>query len=150
MMSVDRVDAAAGAQLAAAAHNITKRYGKTVALNDVGIEIRDGESHALVGRNGAGKSTLVSILTGLQAPDAGEVTFNGQPAPALGDRDGWRRNVACVYQRSTIMPALSVAENLFINRQGNGLISWSRMRRQATEVLESFDVRVDVTTPPRT
>jgi len=55
--------------------------------------------------------------------------------------------VACVYQRSTIMPALSVAENLFINRQGNGLISWSRMRRQAAEVLESFDVHVDVTTP---
>jgi simple sugar transport system ATP-binding protein len=148
MMSSGRQgDAAVGGQLAAAAHNITKRYGRTVALDGVGIEIHDGESHALVGRNGAGKSTLVSILTGLQAPDSGEVTFGGRRAPALSDRDGWRRNVACVYQRSTIMPALSVAENLFINRQGRTLISWSRMRGQAAELLESFDVKVDVTTP---
>jgi simple sugar transport system ATP-binding protein len=140
-------EAAASGTLAAAARNITKRYGKTVALDDVGIEIRDGESHALVGRNGAGKSTLVSILTGLQAADSGEVTFSGQPAPALSDREGWRRNVACVYQRSTIMPALSVAENLFINRQGKTLISWSKMRRQSAELLEPFGVDVDVTKP---
>ncbi|MFB9305537.1 sugar ABC transporter ATP-binding protein [Kibdelosporangium philippinense] len=139
--------AAASTELAAAARNITKRYGKTVALNDVGIEIRDGESHALVGRNGAGKSTLVSILTGLQAPDSGEVSFYGKPSPALSDREGWRHNVACVYQKSTIMPALSVAENLFINRQGKGLISWSKLRKQAAELLEPFDVKVDVTTP---
>jgi simple sugar transport system ATP-binding protein len=147
MMSSVSQSGAASAQLAAAARNVTKRFGRTVALNDVGIEIRDGESHALVGRNGAGKSTLVSILTGLQSPDSGEVTFGGQPAPSLSDRDGWRKHVACVYQRSTIMPALSVAENLFINRQGRTLISWSRMRKQAAELLESFGVDVDVTTP---
>ncbi|MEV4312452.1 sugar ABC transporter ATP-binding protein [Actinocrispum sp. NPDC049592] len=148
MMSLSEQNAsAAGVKLAAEARNITKRFGRTVALNDVGIEIHDGESHALVGRNGAGKSTLVSILTGLQAPDSGEVTFGGVAAPTLSDRDGWRHNVACVYQRSTIMPALSVAENLFINRQGRTLISWSRMRRQAAELLESFDVNVDVTLP---
>jgi simple sugar transport system ATP-binding protein len=147
MMSSEASQAAAGGSLAAAARNVTKRFGRTVALNDVGIEIRDGESHALVGRNGAGKSTLVSILTGLQAPDSGEVSFFGQPAPALSDRDGWRRNVACVYQRSTIMPALSVAENLFINRQGKTLISWSKMRKQSAELLEAFDVNVDVTKP---
>jgi simple sugar transport system ATP-binding protein len=147
MMSSEPKTAAAGVQLAAAARNVTKTFGRTVALNDVGIEIHDGESHALVGRNGAGKSTLVSILTGLQAPDSGVVTFGGERAPALSDRDGWRRNVACVYQRSTIMPALSVAENLFINRQGRMLISWNAMRRKAAEVLESFDVKVDVTIP---
>lgn len=138
---------AASEGLAAVARNVTKRYGRTVALDDVGIEIKDGESHALVGRNGAGKSTLVSILTGLQAADSGEVSFFGKPAPALSDREGWRRNVACVYQRSTIMPALSVAENLFINRQGKRLISWSKMRRQAGELLEPFGVDVDVNTP---
>ncbi|NRN64145.1 ATPase component of ABC-type sugar transport system [Kibdelosporangium sp. 4NS15] len=138
---------AAGVRLAAVARDVTKRFGRTVALDDVGIEIRDGESHALVGRNGAGKSTLVSILTGLQAADSGEVSFFGEPAPALSDREAWRRNVACVYQRSTIMPALSVAENLFINRQGKGLISWPKLRRQANELLESFGVDVDVTKP---
>ena len=76
-----------------------------------------GESHALVGRNGAGKSTLVSILTGLRKPDAGEVRFGGAAAPSIADRDAWRERVACVYQHSTIIRDLSVAENLFINRQ---------------------------------
>ncbi|MFD0578495.1 ATP-binding cassette domain-containing protein [Dactylosporangium darangshiense] len=109
------------------AANVTKRFGSTVALAGAGIVVRPGETHALVGRNGAGKSTLVSILTGLQAPDEGAVTFDGRPAPPLGDRDAWRRLVACVYQKSTIIPTLTVAENLFLNRQARGpagLIGW--------------------------
>jgi simple sugar transport system ATP-binding protein len=92
---------------------VSKRYGETVALDRAHITIEQGEAHALVGRNGAGKSTLVSILTGLQAPDDGEVRFSGVPAPRLPDRDAWRARVACVYQKSTIIPELTVAENLF-------------------------------------
>src|SRR5438552_10238525 len=102
------------------AMGVTKRFGPTVALNGVDLIVAAGETHALVGRNGAGKSTLVSVLTGLQAPDEGTVTFGGEPAPRLGDRDAWRRRVACVYQKSTIIPTLTVAENLFLNRHDHG------------------------------
>jgi simple sugar transport system ATP-binding protein len=103
-----------------------------------------GESHALVGRNGAGKSTLVGILTGLRAPDTGEVRFGGQPAPPLADREGWRRHVACVYQHSTIIPDLTVGENLFINHQPErrGWISWATLRARAREVLARWNVEV--------
>src|SRR4029453_15307481 len=87
--------------------DISKRFGSTVALDRVALTVRPGETHALVGRNGAGKSTLVSMLTGLQAPDSGRITFGGRPAPPLGDRDAWRRQVACVYQKSTIIPTLT-------------------------------------------
>ncbi len=79
------------------ARGVTKRYGATVALADGRLTVRSGESHALVGRNGAGKSTLVTLLTGLQAPDEGEIRFDGVSAPPLTDRDAWRRKVACVY-----------------------------------------------------
>src|SRR5215218_3356659 len=99
---------------------VTKRYGSTIALDDAGITVLPGQTHALVGRNGAGKSTLVAILTGLQAPDAGSVTFGGAPAPRLSDRDSWRQHVACVYQKSTIIPELTVAENLLLNRYERG------------------------------
>ena len=126
------------------ATGITKRFGPTVALDDAGISIAPGETHALVGRNGAGKSTLVGVLTGLLRPDAGTVTFAGEPAPALADRDGWRRRVACVYQRSTIIPTLSVAENLFLNRQaGHGPIRWGALRRRAGDLLQEYGVDVD-------
>ncbi|MFF1699654.1 sugar ABC transporter ATP-binding protein [Streptomyces sp. NPDC058257] len=128
------------------ATGIAKRYGPTVALRDGQLTVLPGESHALVGRNGAGKSTLVTILTGLQAPDAGTVLFDGEPAPPLTDRDAWRRKVACVYQKPTVVPDLTVAENLFINRQPQGrggFISWRKLRTQAAEVLDTWDVRVD-------
>ena len=123
---------------------ISKRYGPTIALHEASIRVLTGESHALVGRNGAGKSTLVAILTGLRAPDAGDIRFGGTPAPPLADREGWRRRVACVYQHSTIIPDLTVAENLFINRQPMqyGMINWSKLRRQSRELLDRWGVEV--------
>jgi simple sugar transport system ATP-binding protein len=126
----------------AEAIGVAKRYGSTVALDAAGIAVAAGSTHALVGRNGAGKSTLVSLLTGLQPPDAGEVRFAGAPAPALGDREGWRERVACVYQKSTIIPSLTVAENLFLNRQGR-FISWRGLRERAYHALEAWSVDVD-------
>ncbi|MET8942761.1 sugar ABC transporter ATP-binding protein [Streptomyces sp. NPDC004542] len=129
---------------------IVKRFGPTVALNGARITVGQGETHALVGRNGAGKSTLVSILTGLQAPDEGTVAFGGRPAPRLQDRDAWRERVACVYQKSTIIPTLTVAENLFLNRHDHGrgrLISWPGTRRRAQELLSAWSVEVDPQTP---
>ncbi|MEU5597959.1 sugar ABC transporter ATP-binding protein [Streptomyces sp. NPDC020298] len=127
------------------ARGIVKRYGPTTALADGRLTVRPGESHALVGRNGAGKSTLVNVLTGLQAPDEGTVRFDGEPAPPLADRDAWRRKVACVYQKPTVVPELTVAENLFINRQPltRRFISWRRLRAEAAELLGTWDVRVD-------
>ncbi|MFE2722548.1 sugar ABC transporter ATP-binding protein [Kitasatospora sp. NPDC059327] len=140
------------------ADGISKRFGATVALSDARISVAPGESHALVGRNGAGKSTLVSILTGLRSPDTGTLRFNGEQAPAPGDTDAWRARVACVYQRSTVIPALTVAENLFLNRhglnrhspdrRGGGAlrpISWKRLRHRATELLAEYGVDVDPT-----
>ncbi|MFB4277373.1 MULTISPECIES: sugar ABC transporter ATP-binding protein [unclassified Nonomuraea] len=126
------------------ARNVVKRFGPTTALNGAEIAIAEGETHALVGRNGAGKSTLVSILTGLQRPDEGEVRFSGEAAPALADRDAWRQRVACVYQKSTIIPALTVAENLFLNRQSaRGTINWRALRVRARELLDTYEVDVD-------
>src|SRR5690349_8969700 len=135
------------------AEDVHKRYGTTVALDGAGISITAGRTHALVGRNGAGKSTLVAVLTGLQAPASGTVAFEGEPAPSLADRDAWRARVACVYQRSTIIPQLTVAENVYLNRHaarggglGRRLISWSELRRRARDLLQTWEVDVDVTT----
>ena len=139
------VPAAVGVPIAEAV-NVTKRFGATTALDEVGLRVLPGESHALVGRNGAGKSTLVSILTGLQRPDGGQVLFDGQPAPPVSEPAAWRAHVACVYQKSTVIPTLSVAENLYLNRQdlnGGGRISWSALRTRATDLLDTWGIDVD-------
>ncbi|MYS80805.1 sugar ABC transporter ATP-binding protein [Embleya scabrispora] len=134
----------------AQAVDVVKRFGPTVALDNAQLEVVPGESHALVGRNGAGKSTLVSLLTGLARPDSGRILFGGEPAPSLADRNAWRRRVACVYQKSTIIPQLTVAENVFLNRQPTGpgrFIAWRRMRTRARELLDQWGVDIPVDTP---
>jgi simple sugar transport system ATP-binding protein len=125
------------------AEGIVKRFGATVALDQVGITVAAGDAHALVGRNGAGKSTLVSVLTGLHTPDAGKVSFLGEPAPAPGDTAAWQTKVACVYQKSMVVPDLTVAENLFLNRFDRGRIHWSALRKRARDLLAEYGVDVD-------
>jgi simple sugar transport system ATP-binding protein len=146
---VSALPAGSAAVPVVSAQGVGKRYGPTVALADVSLTVHPGESHALVGRNGAGKSTLVSILTGLSKTDTGHVEFGGVPAPPLSKQDDWKRAVACVYQHAMVVPQLTVAENLFLNRQsGKGFaIGWQRLRRQARDLLDSWDVHVDVDTP---
>src|SRR5450755_4467627 len=90
---------------------VSKCFGMSQALSDVSMRVPAGDSRALVGRNGAGKSTLVGVLTGILSPDAGRVRFSGEDAPGIAERPKWRDRVACVYQKSTLVPTLTVAEN---------------------------------------
>ena len=96
------------------AQGVWKAFGETQALSDVSLDVAAGECHGLVGRNGAGKSTLVGILTGLIRPDRGDVKLGTESAPNLADRAAWQRLVACVYQKSMVVPGLTVAENVFL------------------------------------
>jgi simple sugar transport system ATP-binding protein len=129
---------------AAEAEAISKSFGRTKALQDVSVSVLPGECHALVGRNGAGKSTLVAVLTGLLKPESGNVRLYGEPAPNLGDRAGWQERVACVYQRSMVIPSLSVGENIFLNRMEGSLVHWLELRRQARRLLLEWGFDLDV------
>lgn len=137
-------ETAAGGPPAVHAEGIVKRYGPTVALDGATLTVRRGEAHALVGRNGAGKSTLVSVLTGLVRPDAGQVTFDGAPAPRWGDTAAWRRRAACVHQRPMTVPELTVAENLHLGRFPHGrVIRWRALRARAARLLAEYGVDAD-------
>src|SRR5580704_16689119 len=135
---------------AASAAGIHKRFGSTHALRGIGLDLHPGRCLGLVGRNGAGKSTLVSIMSGIIAPDAGEVLFDSRPAPSLGDIAAWRGRIATVFQRSMVVPQLTVAENVFLGRQprrGPGIVDWRRMREQARKVMAEWGFDVDAETP---
>ena len=126
---------------------VSKHFGLNQALSNVSMRVPAGDLRALVGRNGAGKSTLVGVLTGILAPDAGRVHFAGQDAPGLAERQKWRDRVACVYQKSTLVPTLTVAENLLLNAQptgGLGWIRWGAARREAERVLAGWGMELDV------
>ncbi len=134
------------AALAMRTEKVCRSFGATPVLRDVSFSVPVGDARALVGRNGAGKSTLVAIVTGMLAPTSGEVELAGCPAPALGDRAAWRERVACVYQRWTVIPTLTVAENLYLNSQPRnrlGMIGWNRLREQARATLAEWGLPVE-------
>ncbi|MCB1486515.1 MAG: sugar ABC transporter ATP-binding protein [Bauldia sp.] len=132
------------------ARGLSRRYGTTLALDNVTMTVAAGRSVALVGRNGAGKSTMVRLLTGLDRPDSGTVFFAGEPAPDISARSAWRSRVACVYQKSTIIPDLSVGENLFLNDEpgaGMGTINWRETRRRTRDELARWALDVEADEP---
>lgn len=117
---------------------VTKRFGVTLALNNVSMSINQGEARALIGRNGAGKSTLISIITGLLTPDEGSIHFPGAP-----EHSQVKDNVACVYQHSALVPDLTAAENISLGAYptgGAGFVSWSAMRSKARELLAEWGI----------
>jgi simple sugar transport system ATP-binding protein len=127
---------------------VSKSFGATRALDGVSLTIAPASSHALVGRNGAGKSTLVRILTGLIEPDSGTVRFGGEAAPDRLRHRTWSELVQCVYQQSTVIPDLTVGENLFLARSpgpSRSLVSWKRIRTEGRALLDDWglDVAVD-------
>ncbi len=93
---------------------ITKRYPGVVANDDITLNVRAGEIHALLGENGAGKSTLMNILYGLAVPDEGEIFMNGEPVEIDGPTDAIRRGISMVHQHFMLVPVLSVAENILL------------------------------------
>jgi simple sugar transport system ATP-binding protein len=131
------------------AAGIYKRFGSTQALRGIDLALRPGRCLGLVGRNGAGKSTLVSILSGSYPADAGQVRLHGAPAPPLADVKAWRRQLATVHQHSMVVPALTVAENMFLDRQPTrgGLVDWRGLREQAQQVMADWGYPIDVRLP---
>lgn len=144
MAAADQPAATGAEPTVVRAERIVKRFGPTLALDRAQLSVRPGEAHALVGRNGAGKSTLVSVLTGMERPDEGTVTFSDEPAPGYGDTAAWQSKVACVYQKSMVVPDLTVAENLYLGRfQGTARIRWRALREDARALLAEYGVDVD-------
>ncbi|USX29108.1 sugar ABC transporter ATP-binding protein [Oxalobacteraceae bacterium OTU3CINTB1] len=128
---------------------ISKAFPGVQALSGVALNLYPGEVHTLMGQNGAGKSTLIKVLTGVYAPDQGEILLDGQAIYPTSTLDAQNLGISTVYQEVNLCPNLSVAENIFIGRYPRkfGGIDWRGMQQQATELLERMRIRIDVTMP---
>jgi len=96
---------------------ISKSFAGVRVLNEVDFDLRRGEIHALVGGNGAGKSTLMKILEGVYTPDAGEIRVDGQPVQIRTPQDARALGIGMIFQEFSLIPTLSVAENVFLTRE---------------------------------
>ena len=96
-------------------NHIMKIYGNGVVANeDVSLELRKGEIHALLGENGAGKSTLMKVLFGIESPDQGEIILNGNKTSIKSPQDAISKGIGMVHQHFMLVPSLSVAENIIL------------------------------------
>jgi len=118
--------------------HISKRFENIQALDGVDFDLRQGEIHALVGENGAGKSTMMRILAGIYTEYEGEYILNGNVVHLQSPHDALSRGIGMIHQELSVMPELSVAENLFLGRQltnSLGMLDWRKMNRIAQEEL---------------
>ncbi|MBQ8304952.1 MAG: sugar ABC transporter ATP-binding protein [Blautia sp.] len=123
---------------------ITKNFTGTKALDDVSIYVEPGEVHGIVGENGAGKSTLMKILSGIYRKDSGEIFLNGKQVEFNNPNEAIQSGIGIVHQEVSIVPNLSVAENIFANRQpvnALGLINRKQMNQDTMALLEEFGAR---------
>lgn len=138
----------AGNQLLTA-RNISKAFGKAViALADVQFDLNREEIHALLGENGAGKSTLIKVLTGVEAKDQGVIELDGRIINPHSTQEAQNQGISTVYQEVNLCPNLSVAENIYIGREPRnrfGTINWKKINDDASELLEKFDLHINVT-----
>ena len=97
--------------------NVSRFFGTVIALQDIGIQVKKGEVHCLLGDNGAGKSTLIKILAGVYKPSEGEYLYNGKPVKFCSPRDALDMGIATVYQDLALVPLMSVTRNFFMGRE---------------------------------
>jgi len=122
---------------------VTKIFGGTVALNSASFSCQPGSIHALIGENGAGKSTLIKTFSGVVTPDSGTIKVNGQPFDVHSPADAARQDIVPVFQELSLMPQLTVAENIFIThppRNRLGLIDRKALGRQTEQFFAQMGV----------
>jgi general nucleoside transport system ATP-binding protein len=124
---------------------IRKEFPGIVANDDVSLDIRRGEVHALLGENGAGKSTLMNILYGLYKPDGGEIRMHGKPVTFGSARDAIQAGIGMVHQHFMLIPVMTVAENIVlgIEPRNGALLDERGAERRVKELSEQFGLAVD-------
>ncbi len=124
---------------------ISKRYGGVHALEGVQFDLNYSEVHALVGENGAGKSTLIKLLGGIEPRNEGTIVFEGREVEYHRPIEAQHAGIAIIHQELSMMPSLTVIENMFIGDMGAkmGIISWGKLERKARDAMAMIDLDVD-------
>lgn len=127
--------------------NLSKTFAGVKALDNVELQVKKGEVHALMGENGAGKSTFMKILMGMHTPDSGEILFEGINLKHTHMQAGRKRGIAMIHQELLLVPEMTVAENLFLGRETTRWMPWwiddKSLYIKAQELLQKVGLHID-------
>lgn len=124
---------------------ICKSFSGVPALKNVEIEVKAGEVHALLGENGAGKSTLIKILAGIYKKDEGEILIKGKPVEITSVSDAKNFGISVMHQEISLVPQLSVANNILLGKEGKSIfIDYKKRREVAKKAMEELGYDIDV------
>ena len=132
--------------------NIVKHFAGVIALSQGSLTAQSGEVLALIGANGSGKSTLCKIITGVVAPDEGQLLLNGNPISFSTPVEALKSGIAAVYQELSLVSSLTIAQNIWLTREPmSGIFVKSRAQHQKTqELLDLFADTVRTSFLPET
>ena len=146
-LGLSTASAAPQAETLVEMEGINKDFPGVRALKACQFELRPGEVHALVGENGAGKSTLMKILAGVYKRDAGRIRLRGQDVEIGSPRAAQQLGISMIHQELSLMPHLTVAQNIFVGREPRGAVPFLLEDRQLNErarrLFESLHLRID-------
>ena len=132
-----------GAETVVAMKGITKRFDGLVANNGIHFDLKRGEIHALLGENGAGKTTLMNILSGMYHPDEGEIYVKGKKVRIHSPHESLQLGIGMVYQHLTLVPTLSVLENIFLGTNRKFLLPKKEAEDRVREIAQQYGLDVD-------
>ncbi len=127
--------------------HISKEFPGVKALDDVSFDVRRGEVHVLLGENGAGKSTLIKMLSGVHTPSSGDIVLNGREIRPANIQEARALGIGVVFQENSLVPHLSVAENVFLTREFRdkfGSIDWKKTNSECERWIAELGMRIDV------
>ena len=123
--------------------SLTKRFPGVVANDDVSLELRAGEVHALIGENGAGKSTLMRVLYGIYPSDGGSIEVRGREVRIHSPRDAIAHGIGMVHQHFVLVDPFTVAENVILGQEGSQLLHPDEANRRVSELADAYGFQID-------
>ncbi|KGM95789.1 ABC transporter ATP-binding protein [Clostridium novyi A str. 4552] len=125
-------------------NNITKRFGKVIANNNINLEVYGGEVHALLGENGAGKSTLMNMLSGVYTPDGGSILVHGKEVKFASPKDAIDSGIGMIYQHFKLVDNMTAVENIIFGQKGKLFLNKRKNIQKIQDIIDKFNLEVEL------
>ena len=118
--------------------NVTKRFGKVIANDNINLSVKKGEILSILGENGSGKTTLMNMISGIYFPDEGEIFIDGREVTICSPKDAFSLGIGMVHQHFKLINVLSASENIILGMPGSGMLNMEQVEKEIKELRDRY------------